>query len=218
MGRGLLVAFEGIDGSGLTTHSRLLVEWLNSSGIRSVWTKEPTDNSPFSKLLKDLLRRGETNHFSVGLLFAADRMWHLLEDPSLPGRGIRGAISNGYIVVTDRYKYSSMAYQGTFTGIDYIRAINSKAVRADVIIYIDIPVEVALKRIRERGKEPDMYEKLELLARIKESFNTVLELARSEGTLVIVVKPLKDGEERPIKEVQEEIRRKLMEYVGSLLK
>jgi dTMP kinase len=167
--------------------------------------------------LKALLQKGGVNHFSIGLLFAADRMWHLLEDPSLPGPGVLGAIDRGYVVVTDRYKYSSMAYQGSFTGIDYIRLINSKAVEADIIVYIDVPVEVALKRIRERGKKPDIYEKLELLNKVKESFGKVLERAREEGAEVIVVEPMDGGREKPIEEVQGEIRRRVMKSLNSLV-
>ncbi|MCE4613295.1 MAG: dTMP kinase [Desulfurococcales archaeon] len=216
MSRGVLIAFEGIDGSGLTTHSRLLVEWLNSMGYKSLWTKEPTDNSPFSGLLKSLLRRGNVNHFSLGLLFAADRMWHLLEDPSLPGNGIIGALSSGYVVVTDRYKYSSMAYQGSFTGIDYIWAINSRAPRADVLVYIDVPVDLALKRIEERGAIPDIYEKRELLTAIKESFKTVLSHAKKEGALVIEVSPVRGDREMPIHTVQNEIRNRVVEYLKTV--
>lgn len=216
MARGALIAFEGIDGSGLTTHSKLLVEWLNSQGYKSVWTKEPTDNSPFSSLLKSLLRKGNVNHFSLALLFAADRMWHLLEDPSLPGKGVMGALSNGYVVVTDRYKYSSMAYQGSFTGIDYVREINSRAPEADVLVYIDVPVDLALKRIEERGAIPDMYEKRDLLVTIKDSFKAIIARARGEGILVIEINPVEEGREMPIHLVQNQIRRRVAESLKAV--
>ena len=98
--QGVLIALEGIDGSGLTTHSKLLVEALNELGYRAVYTKEPT-HGPIGQVIREMLK-SRPDPRVLALLFAADRIWHLVEDPSLPGNGVLGALRQGYIVVTDR--------------------------------------------------------------------------------------------------------------------
>ncbi|MCE4619575.1 MAG: dTMP kinase [Desulfurococcales archaeon] len=200
----LHLAFEGIDGSGLTTHSRLLVERLSERGYRSFYSKEPT-NGPIGRLIRELLAsRGEPDHVMMALLFAADRRWNYYSSPS----SIRGMLERGYIVVSDRYKYSSIAYQGAFAGIDWVWSVNSRVPHSDAIIYIDVPVEVAIRRVRERARNGaviEAYEERAYLEKIKEAYEEVLERATNEGIIVKRVPMVESGRERPIEDVADEV-------------
>ncbi len=201
---GLHLAFEGIDGSGLTTHSRLLVERLSKNGYRSFYSKEPT-NGPIGRLIRELLaNRGEPDHVMMALLFAADRRWNYYSSPN----SIWGMLERGYIVVSDRYKYSSIAYQGAFAGIDWVWSVNSRVPHSDAIIYIDIPVEVALRRVRERARNGaviEAYEERVYLEKIKEAYEVVLERAIREGIIVKRVSMVESGRERSIEDVAGEV-------------
>ena len=201
---GLHLAFEGIDGSGLTTHSRLLVERLSKNGYRSFYSKEPT-NGPIGRLIREFLaNRGEPDHAMMALLFAADRRWNYYSSPN----SIRGMLERGYIVVSDRYKYSSIAYQGAFAGIDWVWSVNSRVPHSDAIIYIDIPVEVALRRVRERARNGaviEAYEERVYLEKIKEAYEVVLERAIREGIIVKRVSMVESGRERSIEDVAGEV-------------
>ncbi len=203
MTRGRHIAIEGIDGSGLTTHSKLLVANLRARGINAEYYKEPT-NGPIGAIIREYLAKSREIHEFLALLFAADRYWnyHLRSTP------ISHLLEQGWIVVSDRYKYSSIAYQGAFAGIDWVWQVNSRVPHSDAIIYIDVPVEVALARIKARladGKSPELYERREKLERIREAFNIVLDLAERDGVRVYRVPGTIGGLERSIDDVSREI-------------
>ncbi|MFP3080657.1 MAG: dTMP kinase [Acidilobus sp.] len=189
--RGIIVALEGIDGSGLTTHSRLLASRLSGVGLRAVYTKEPT-GGPVGQLIRQLLASGRPDPRVAALLFAADRAWHLSQDPSLPG-GVLGALEQGYVVVMDRYKYSSIAYQGA-SGADpgWLWEVNSFAPEADVIVFIDVPVEVAVARVMSREVK-EGYETERFLRAVKEAFEGVLREAEARGARVLRLSQVRDG-------------------------
>ena len=102
---GKLIALEGIDGSGKTTQALELVESLKKEGIKTVYTKEPTDGE-IGKMIRRILT-GEKNFEPVSFqyLFAADRVEHQEE--------IIGFLKKGKIVVSDRYFWSSIPYGAT---------------------------------------------------------------------------------------------------------
>ncbi len=211
---GTLIAFEGIDGSGLSTHSRLLAEALKAVGCKSVYTKEPTDG-PVGQIIRSQLSSASPDAVLMALLFAADRAWHLLSDPTLPGRGgVIGALEAGYVVVTDRYKYSSIAYQGTAGApLEWLWEVNSFAREADMVVYIDVPVEVAMARVQERGRR-EAYERAGFLSSVKMTFEGVLEEATRRGVRVLRVKGIEGGAVRPIEEVSREIVERVMKSLN----
>jgi len=199
----------------LTTHSRLLCEWLSSIRINTICTKEPTLNSPVANVIRSMLRDSNPRIDLIALLFAADRVWHLHVDPTMPGGGIVGALERGYTIVTDRYKYSSLAYQGAYLGIEWVDIINNKAIESDILIYIDVPVEVALKRIKARMSGREFYEDHDKLYRVKEAFDRVLSIAEERGVTVIRVSGVDDaGREYSIVEMQNHIRSRLIGVLG----
>ena len=109
--------FEGIDGSGLSTHSKLLMGWLEKKGYPVFWTDEPT-GGPIGSLIR-LILEGHTDIENrqdiLALLFAADRIWHIkqyrFDRRDRRKKGIENAIREGNIVICNRYLLSSLAYQ-----------------------------------------------------------------------------------------------------------
>ncbi|MHA1408072.1 MAG: dTMP kinase [Candidatus Heimdallarchaeaceae archaeon] len=172
---GFFICLEGIDGSGKTTHARLLVKNLQEQGYVAVYTTEPT-------------------------------RW------SIPGRKLRESFfapdEEGKIVITDRYYFSSVAYQGS-RGLDwrYILKENEKvAIIPDLVILIDIPVNVALERISaDRSEGINTFEKKENLAKVRDIY---LNLAEIYPELIKMVKSVKEKESTQT-EILEIVKKKI---------
>jgi dTMP kinase len=147
------------------------------------------------------------------LLYAADRLWHLRVHSCL-GVGLLKALEEGYIVVLDRYKYSSMAYQSLGAPIEWIEAINSRAPEADIIVYLDVPPEIALSRVQAR-RITYYYETLERLRKVKKAFETILERAKTRGVKVVRIKGAENGIERSIEEVGQEVYSEVEKHIES---
>jgi len=177
---------EGGDGAGKTVQSRALCSALKREGYRVHPTAEPT-RSPVGRLIRrNFLQREKTSPEVEALLFAADRFMHLNSE-------IRPALAAGKIVVCDRYKYASFAYQGA-QGVDmkWLQEINQFADRPHIAIYLDVPAETSLSRLR---RKKTVLEKLDLQRRVRKEY---LRLVQS-GELVLV------NSNRPIEKVSEDI-------------
>jgi dTMP kinase len=133
------IVFEGIDGSGKTTQARMLANHLTSKGVQVILTAEPSEG-PVGSYIRSLTNRARPEE--EARLFTEDRRDHL-------ERTIIPALTKGFIVICDRYVYSSVAYQGS-RGISpkSILADNRRfALPADVTFLIEIDVDLAMKRI-----------------------------------------------------------------------
>lgn len=170
---GVFVVVEGIDGSGSTTHTKLLGQALRERGLKVVETCEPSAG-PIGALIRQVLQRRlfvadaagprEFAWSTMALLFAADRMDHL-DSTVVP------ALREGAVVLSDRYDLSSLAYQSITAPngqkvVPWIRELNAVALRPDLTIVIDVPVEVAEERRRARGGIEEMFEARDLQARL----------------------------------------------------
>ena len=120
-GKGLFICVEGLDGCGKTTQTKLLVRKLRKMGWDAVYTAEPS-RGKIGKFIQKYCLHGEKRTFPIGeaLLFAADRF-----EPV--EREVSPALNEGKIVVSDRYVYSSLAYQGA-TGDRKSTRLNSSHV------------------------------------------------------------------------------------------
>lgn len=143
-GRGVFICVEGLDGCGKTTQTKLLVRRLKRN-YDAMYTAEPSRRR-IGKFIKERYLHGEKRGSSIteALLFAADRYEHA-ESEILP------ALARGEIVVSDRYVYSSLAYQGS-AGLDlkWIEKINKHAIRPDLAIFIDVNPETAMRRLKPK--------------------------------------------------------------------
>tara|TARA_B100001750_G_scaffold18416_1_gene12627 strand:+ start:90 stop:683 length:594 start_codon:yes stop_codon:yes gene_type:complete len=160
---GVLVNLEGIDGCGKSTQSKLLLEKLEGEGEKVIILKEPTKR-PHGQKLWDMLhgKRKATNE-EILELFVLDRKQHVEEK-------IEPALDSGAVVLMDRYYYSSMAYQ-VAGGIDVeeIREKHEFAPKPDVVLIFDLPVSVALERVKGHS-DADEFEKEEHLEKVREAY------------------------------------------------
>ncbi len=152
---GLFISFEGGEGCGKSTHSRLLLKKLDQQNIPAVLTHEPGGTPLGDELRKALKKKRESPISPQAELFlvAASRA-------QLVSEAIRPALEAGEVVICDRFTDSTMVYQGYGRGLDFtaIKMVNNMATRhlnPDLIILLDIPPEQGLAR---KGSLKDRFE------------------------------------------------------------
>ncbi len=144
-GKGLFIVLEGIDGSGKDTHIKFLAKELRELGYAVVETAEPSRDR-VGTFLKRYAKRKEERlpAESEALLYASDRFDHVKNV-------IKPALRRDQIVISARYYYSSMAYQGAVgVDLDWIKERNRFALKPDLAVLLDILPEYSLHRLKRR--------------------------------------------------------------------
>jgi dTMP kinase len=178
MTKGLLIALEGVDGSGTTSQRERVAVALREQGHTVHTTAEPS-TGPIGKLLREILS-GEmkTSPETVALLFAADRLDHLK-------REIVPALDQGQIVLTDRYIHSSVAYQSLAMDKDWVISLNREAKLPDLAILVKVSVEVAAQRRQERGGPEELFDAIEAQRKIATAYDSAFEQENLGPTVTI---------------------------------
>ena len=173
------IVFEGLDGAGTTTQMHALARYYEFNRRRFEMTFEPTSN-PIGKMVRDVLqKRIQTTPEALALLYAADRDDHLYN----PAYGISRLLEEGSIVISDRYFYSSIAYQSVECDPAFINTINDFP-SPEFIIYVDTPVEECLKRIEKRGGEKELFDRYDFLSEVRKNYEKAFS-ALPEGVHLI---------------------------------
>ncbi len=159
------IVIEGIDGSGKGTQAELLRKRLEGAGVDVALTFEPT-RGPIGKIIRDHMKAPFLDDRSLALLFAADRIEHI-------GGEVSSALSEGKTVISDRYAYSSIAYQGQTVDPDWVGMINSDALRPDLVIILDMGSSEVGKRIKDRGTTDCFEEDLSFLEDVRNMFLSI---------------------------------------------
>ena len=146
--KGIFISFEGIEGAGKTIQSKLLCEYLLKKGYKVILTEEPGGTRiglKIRELLLSVENKGMTPVTEL-LLYNVSRAQHIKEV-------ILPALKRGFVVITDRFVDSTVAYQGYGRGIDLsliysIEKVVTGGVKPDITILFDIDAEIGLKRNR----------------------------------------------------------------------
>lgn len=206
-GKGLFVTIEGCEGAGKSTQAALLADKLEESGREVLLTREPGGTAISEKIRAILLDTGhsEMAHRVELLLYLASRA-QLVEEV------VRPALERGWVVISDRFHDSTLAYQGGARNLDIDRAavLNEFATGGlvpDVTFLLDLPAEQGMERKNNDGDSADRMEGqgIGFHARVREAF---LELARREPDRIVV---LDAG--RPVDELASEIAGRVTELL-----
>lgn len=201
--KGKFIAFEGIDGSGKSTQVALLAERLKQEGISCYQTMEPTDSLIGSLIHQIMIGRVEADNRVIAGLFVADRLDHLLNKVD----GIVSKIDAGTTVITDRYCFSSYAYQAVDMPMEWVIKANEQSceiLRPTVTIFIDISPDIAMERITKNRSHQELFEKKSRLEQVRANYMQAFRLMEEEENVVII-----DGNQSPEKiaeEVWESVR------------
>ena len=144
----LFIVIDGIDGSGTTTHSRLLTGFLKGKGYKVHLTSEPS-KSEIGILLRKFLKNKDIPPTTDALMFAADRDIHYHNE-------IKKKLDEGFIVISDRYIESSIIYQSLQSdqiSIEWVKEINKFAGEPDLTIFLDLDPKISLARKHDENLE-----------------------------------------------------------------
>ncbi|MFY0576087.1 dTMP kinase [Cystobacter fuscus] len=174
--RGLLIVLEGLDGAGTTTQVERLAAALKAEGHSVLTTREPSDG-PVGVLIRQALTgrvvllggAGPLAPETLALLYAADRTDHL-RARVLP------ALEAGQVVLSDRSVLSSLAYQGASLPMEWVEAINSHAIPADLTLFVQVSIEVAARRRAARGGPEELFDAEEKQRRISQQYEAAIAL------------------------------------------
>jgi dTMP kinase len=173
--KGIFICIEGLDGCGKTTQAKLLAKKLDKSQ-KALYTAEPSRGKIGNFIRKHCLY-GKKRLSTVveALLFAADRVEHM-ENELLP------ALREGRIVISDRYVYSSLAYQGAAgLSLEWIEKANEHALKPDLSIFIDVELKTVWKRLKSKKSVMENMKTLKKVRDIYLNFVAKGEVVRLDG-------------------------------------
>ncbi len=180
------IVIEGLDGTGKTTQISLMADALRKRGLKVETTAEPT-SLPTGKLLRRVLS-GEvkSSPWSTAALFLSDRIQHNIGE-----NGIRDMLKHGKTVISDRYYYSTFAYQGSDTDVIWAMDMHfncPEIKKPDLVIFLTADVDVCLDRIRANRPDDaiEIYENTEALSKTKEQFEQVFDMLEDRENIVYV--------------------------------
>ncbi len=186
MKQGKFIVIEGLDGSGKSTQIQRLADYYKSKSEKVYVTAEPTDFETGSYLRRILSESQDKNMYLQAALFLADRLEHITH----PEFGIKKYLDEGYVVICDRYYYSSFAYQGTATDMDWVMNLNlgcKEILTPDLCIFLDVNPNTCKERIDRVREKPELYEKdIALMSKIRENFLSVLKRLQHDQNIVII--------------------------------
>lgn len=184
-GPGRFIVVEGLDGAGTTTQVHMLCRRLATT--HEVYLTQEPSAGPLGLQIRMVLENRVQVHPAVlAALFAADRMDHLYHRDGTGG--IAAHLERGVHVLTDRYYLSSFAYQGMTLGWDWIWDLHTPCIRPDLTLFIDVPVEICLRRIADgRGGQFDLFENRDALTRVRAHYlEAIARLGRAGEAIVCV--------------------------------
>ena len=199
---GLLITFCGLDGCGKSTQINMLKEKLEKIGMPVLLTKQPTDFVRQLKIFRTYMDQPDHDAFdyrALSLLCASDRLQHC-------SRVIQPQLESGDIVISDRYYYSCLAnlVARGYTDDEWIYEIAYYIPQPDVAFFLDVPVETAVSRVRQRPSERDSYIDMDLQYRLRDQY---LEIARAnDGIVLNSVEALEHTHQKILEVVVEKIK------------
>jgi dTMP kinase len=180
----MLVTLEGLDGAGKTT----VWEALQASYPDAAFTREPTDDTWYGEAVRRSMADDDADPLAELFLYTADHAAHL-------SRTVRPALSDGRLVVSDRFADSRYAYQGASLDgvvarpVEYVRGIHAPFTREpDLTIYLDLDPETAAARAGATNK----FERAEFLADVRDNYERLIDYRPDRFVRVDATRPPED--------------------------
>lgn len=173
------VVFEGIDGTGTTTQLHRIADLLRRANVPHRIDAEPT-KGPIGQLIRTALSGNTVLHaHTVAHLFAADRNEHLFGLD-----GIQANCMDGKLVVSDRYLFSSLAYQGLTCGTAVPERLNQEFPLPQLLFFFSLPADIGMERMKNR-QNLEIYEKLDFQTQVAAAYGSILAEFENSGMQII---------------------------------
>ena len=202
--RGIFITIEGPEGSGKSTHSKLLCDFLRRRGYRVLHTREPGGTRISEAVRKILLNKNNKGMSDICELFL-----FLAARAQIVDEIVRPALKKGYVVVCDRFHDATVAYQGYGAGLDLklieeMGKLATKGIKPDLTVLLDVETKKGLRRAA--AKDRIETKSLEFHKRVRGGY---LALAEREPERIKVVPTT----EAKVSDVQDMVRRVVLSVV-----
>ena len=195
------IVFEGIDGAGTSTQIKKICE---KNPQKFFQTAEPTSLETGKFLRKMLGGEFSVDEKTNSFLFAADRAEHLYGK-----NGIIEQINNGKTVISDRYLFSSLAYQSISCGEELPKLLNSTFPLPEILFFFEIDPEISLKRVDSRNEKKEIYEKIETQKKIAMEYEKII--SEYENNPSCTMKIIRIDATKSIEEISETISKIILQ-------
>ena len=197
--KGVLITFCGLDGCGKSSMIKHLTEELSNDGIEYIVTKQPTDfmrKSDIFRTYMDNPNHSKYEYRALSLMAAADRIQHC-------NKMILSALEEGKVVICDRYFYSCLANLRArgYSKDKWIYEISKAILKPDLAFFLDVPVDIAIARVRQRPEEKDRYIDVDLQHKLFEEYRRICK--KNEGILLASDKSEEDTFSEVLKNLTE---------------
>lgn len=163
MKQGLFITLEGPDGSGQSTQTDLLSRWLEKRDQKVFVTKEPT-NSMVGGIIRVILKKEwKVDPVTFALLFVADRAHHVNKE-------IKPLLKKNVHVISDRYILSTLAFESDKVNIEWLKLINKRFPKPDLIFILNVPGKICTERIRKSRFGFEYFETSEKLENVRKNY------------------------------------------------
>lgn len=191
------IVLEGIDGAGTSTQIKRLVQ---TNPDKYIATAEPT-SGPTGKFLRQMLAGDfKVDERTNAYLFAADRCEHIF------GKGgVKELCESGKTVVSDRYFFSSLAYQSVSCGLDLPQLLNSPFPLPEYLFFFDINPEISLARVNARNESKEIYENIEAQKKIAALYEKVISMYEQNPALREEMKIIRIDASKSIEDISHKI-------------
>ena len=195
------IVLEGIDGAGTSTQIKKIVQ---SNPDKYIATAEPT-SGPTGKFLRQMLAGDfKVDERTNAYLFAADRCEHIF------GKGgVKELCEEGKTVVSDRYFFSSLAYQSVSCGLELPQLLNSPFPLPEYLFFFDINPEISLGRVNARNGHKEIYENIESQKKIAALYEKVISMYESDSRLREEMKIIRIDASKSIEDISRIIKEEL---------
>ncbi|MCS7109744.1 MAG: dTMP kinase [Candidatus Micrarchaeota archaeon] len=202
---GKFIVIEGIDACGKSSQIKRLASYLFTKDKRNhiLITREPTMLSAEGKRVRELLAKQKDpikNHELFTNLYVKDRKFHL-------NKIVVPFLRQGCIVISDRYKYSTFAYQiAQGEKLERLLKLHKGLLVPDIVIIIDITEEEAIRRLNKLKQKKDAFEMLDFLKKVRANYLKMKDIFPDERIIFV-------NGNRSEEEVFEEIKEKIDLYL-----
>lgn len=183
---GRFIVIEGLDGTGKTTQIQRLAKNLQKNNISVQISAEPTPNDSGKLIRRILSGEIKSDPWSTAALFLADRITH-----NTASDGIKATTEKGTTVISDRYYFSTFAYQGMDTSLQWVMDIhyNCPVIRQpDLVLFLTMSAEKCIERItaNRKAEEIEIFENTESLKKISSQFDKVFSMLKDKENIVYI--------------------------------
>lgn len=173
---GELITFCGLDGCGKSTMIKMLSDDLAQDGYEVLITKQPTDMMRKTDIFRTFMDQPDHSKYeyrALSLMAAADRIQHV-------NHVILPALKAGKIVICDRYFFSCLANLRArgYKDDSWIYDISKSILKPDIAFFLDVPVSVALSRVKQRPEEKDRFVDIDLQYKLHDEYRDIAMLNR----------------------------------------